>query len=377
MPAARSFSLPSPPPVASEAAVIAAAALVALELSQPQTQARHDARMQALAELTPNVPEARTGLVLAALGEGSTAEALAIARENASARPRSHDAHARLGLVHVARNDWPAAESAYREALALRPQEPVYLSDLARVLERQGPERHVEAARTFRAALEQAGGDAAIEFELGKLEARRGNDPEAARLFTSALERDPKQHDLRARLVSTLVATGETRRAVEIAREGVEVEAGSARAHQLLGTTQAKLGLPHRAWGSLVRAQQLDPELPGIDAELGEALLDAGHALRAERALMRASQQENPPARVYFLLATLYQESARPEMAEVAKNLFVAAAPDEVTGYRTLGGLLVKQEDFAGAEAAYREALRIEPGHPSTQARLESVMRRR
>ena len=357
--------------------VFVAAALVGLELSQPQTEATREARMRALAALTPNVPEARTGLLLAALGEGSTAEALVIAEQNASARPRSHYAHARLGLVHVARSDWPAAEVAYRRALGLRPQEAVYLTDLARVLARQGPERHAEAAQTYRAVLEQAGSGSAIQVELGELETQRGNDPEAAGLFASALARDPGQHDLRARLVASLLAVGETRRAIETSREGIELDPERASAHQLLGATEAKLGRPHRAWGALTRAQQLDPTLPDIDVELGEALLAAGHTQRAEQALLRASQLEDPPARAYFLLANLYHDSGRQKMAEVAKDLFVDAAPDPVTGYRTLGGLLVKQNDFAGAEAAYREALRIEPGHPSTQARLENVMRRR
>ena len=357
--------------------VFVAAALAGLELSQPHTATAQDARMRALAALTPNVPEARTGLLMAALGEGSTTEALAIAEQNASARPRSHYAQAHLGAVHVARSDWPAAELAYRRALELRPQEVVYLTDLARTLAHQGPERHNEAAQTYRAVLEQLEIDAVIQAELGELEARRGNDQEAARLFESALARDPSRQDLRARLVASLLEARETKRAVELARKGVELDAELASAHQLLGTTEVELGRPHQAWGPLARAQQLDPELPGIDVQLGEALLLAGHRIRAEQTLLRASKLEEPLARVYFLLATLYQDSGRLEMAEVAKNLFVAAAPSPVAGYRTLGGLLAKQNDLAGAEAAYRSALRLEPAHPSTQARLDNVLRQR
>ena len=357
--------------------VFVAAALAGLELSQPHTATAQDARMRALAALTPNVPEARTGLLMAALGAGSTTEALAIAEQNASARPRSHYAQAHLGAVHVARSDWPAAELAYRRALELRPQEVVYLTDLARTLAHQGPERHNEAAQTYRAVLEQLEIDAVIQAELGELEARRGNDQEAARLFESALARDPSRQDLRARLVASLLEARETKRAVELARKGVELDAELASAHQLLGTTEVELGRPHQAWGPLARAQQLDPELPGIDVQLGEALLLAGHRIRAEQTLLRASKLEEPLARVYFLLATLYQDSGRLEMAEVAKNLFVAAAPSPVAGYRTLGGLLAKQNDLAGAEAAYRSALRLEPAHPSTQARLDNVLRQR
>ena len=91
---------------------------------------------------------------------------------------------------------------------------------------------------------------------------------------------------------------------------------------------------------------------------------------------MRAAQSEGTPSRVIFLLATLYAKTGRPEMAELAKRRFVASAPDLATGYRTLGGLLARENDLAGAEAAYRKALGIEPGHRATQMRLENVLRR-
>jgi Tfp pilus assembly protein PilF len=116
--------------------------------------------------------------------------------------------------------------------------------------------------------------------------------------------------------------------------------------------------------------------LPGIDSELGEALYLAGHLQRAERALERAMQSQNTPARVFFLISRVYTKTHRLVMAEMAQHRFVAAAPDPATGFRNLGRLLATQNDFAGAEAAYRRALTIEPGHRATQVRLESVLRR-
>ena len=80
---------------------------------------------------------------------------------------------------------------------------------------------------------------------------------------------------------------------------------------------------------------------------------------------------------VFYLLARLYGTTGRVEVAEAAKRRFVDMAPDPATGYRTLGGLLARDLDLVGAEAAYRKALRIEPSHAPTQARLNKVLQRK
>jgi Flp pilus assembly protein TadD len=359
------------------ALVIAAAGLVSLEVSQPHTAATSEARMRALAALTPDVPEARTGILLEALGQGSTDQALAIAQQNASARSRSHYARALVGRVQVARQDWPAAETAFREALGLRPHAAVYLTDLARVLAQQGPERHDEAAETYRNALQQLDDGSSLQAELAMLEAGRGNNAEATQLFAAVLATKPSAQNIRSQLVSSLLEAGENARAVEVARKGIEIDPESATAHHLLGRIEAKLKRPQRAVAPLTRAQELDPTLPGIDGDLGEVLFLSGHHRRAEPALVRATQSEKGRARVYFLLAILYANSERPELAEVSKSLFLAAAPDPATGYRTLGRLLAERQDFAAAETAYREALRLEPGHPNTQQNLRKLLKRK
>jgi len=359
------------------ALVIAASALVGLELSQPTTAEARETRIRALTELTPDVPRARAGMLLRALGAGNTTEALAMAERNASLRPRSHYAHADLARIHVALEDWPAAEAAYRLTLDLRPGAAVYLTDLARVLAQQGPQRQDEAAAAYREALLEVRDKAPLQAEFATLEARWGNNAEATRLFEELLSASPNAQDIRTSLVASLLAAGQQDRALEVARTGSELDPSSAVALRLLGTTQAKLERPGRAAEILARAQLLDPSLPGIDIELAEALFFAGHHQRAEKAVWRAIQSESTPSRAFFLLANLYAKTGRPVMAEMAKHRFVAAAPDRATGYRTLGGLLATQNDFVGAEAAYRQALAIEPSDRATQLRLKSVLQRK
>src|SRR5262249_47042063 len=55
--------------------------------------------------------------------------------ETHAGEPESHNA---VGRAAMLRRDWSTAEAAFREALRLAPQEPVYQSNLAVALERRG-----------------------------------------------------------------------------------------------------------------------------------------------------------------------------------------------------------------------------------------------
>jgi Flp pilus assembly protein TadD len=65
--------------------------------------------------------------------------------------PSQPEAHNCVGRAAMLRRDWRAAEAAFREALQLRPQEPVYQSNLALAVERRG--RKKEAMHLFQQAV--------------------------------------------------------------------------------------------------------------------------------------------------------------------------------------------------------------------------------
>jgi hypothetical protein len=69
------------------------------------------------------------------------------------------------------RRDWVSAEDAFREALRLAPQEPVYQSNLAVALERRGRRR--EAMHHFRRAVESDPGNPTVRRQLAHAIDRR------------------------------------------------------------------------------------------------------------------------------------------------------------------------------------------------------------
>ena len=81
--------------------------------------------------------------------------------ESHPGEPESHNAAGRAAMLL---RDWTRAETAFREALRLAPQEPVYQSNLAVALERRGRRR--EAMLHFRRAVETDPGNATVRRQL-------------------------------------------------------------------------------------------------------------------------------------------------------------------------------------------------------------------
>jgi tetratricopeptide (TPR) repeat protein len=104
-----------------------------------------------------------------ALRSGPAAADMAKAMvESHPGEPESHNA---VGRAAMLRRDWDRAEAAFREALRVAPQEPVYQSNLAVALERRGRRR--EAMHHFRRAVETDPGNATARRQLAHAIERR------------------------------------------------------------------------------------------------------------------------------------------------------------------------------------------------------------
>ena len=110
--------------------------------------------------------------------------------------PNCAECHYNAGVAHSALERWPAAEGAFRDALAVRPDYPAAYYGLANVLNRSGrPEDAAaardEAARLTLAALEAGRRQAAeaVERGVGFLDA--GDLEEAQRRFEEAVGGSP------------------------------------------------------------------------------------------------------------------------------------------------------------------------------------------
>jgi predicted CXXCH cytochrome family protein len=118
-----------------------------------------------------------------------------------------------LGLFHLARRDYPAAEGAYREALALNAQLVPARLNLADLLRARG--RDDEARGELLRALEIAPGNADTLHALGLLEARMGNRDAALAHLGEAARTDAASARHRFVYAVALHDFGDARSAVE------------------------------------------------------------------------------------------------------------------------------------------------------------------
>ena len=278
--------------------------------------------------------------IIDALRRGAADEALAAAREAASAQPQDATSQRLLAAALRLAGDRDGAIAAIDQAIALAPE------DANLHLERAGlllQERQLDEAE---AALARSTGLDPNQFPAyilqGQLALGRGELGEAERL---------------------------TRTAARIAPEHPQVAA-------LEGTLALRGGDADRALAILSQAAERFPDEPTLRHALGFAYLAKGHLAFAEQAFrkLREGQPDSMPLRA--LIADLLRQQGRP--ADAADEL--SPLLDGPSATPALRRMLGEMELQAGrnerARDLLREALAAQPGDRRTVLALAEAWRR-
>jgi tetratricopeptide (TPR) repeat protein len=126
-----------------------------------------------------------------------------------------------LGGWHVQKGEYALAESAFRQALAVRWSPPV-LNNIAWVLHRQGDRE--EARRLAREAVARAPGMAAGWDTLGGIHEAEGELDEAEKAYRKAHALAPRDPEIAARFASALIRTGREQEGAKLVRSLLEGE---------------------------------------------------------------------------------------------------------------------------------------------------------
>ncbi|MCI0342704.1 MAG: hypothetical protein L0216_16450, partial [Planctomycetales bacterium] len=249
---------------------------------------------------------------------------------------------------------------------------------------REGPLGDAEGALRARdalLALEPADGDSA-EARVRLLE-RLGRHAELVAALLARAESDVgRSAELRIRAGAIAEGRlGDARRAAEIYGALLDQEPGHREAAESLARVAAKAGDP----GALARALGAElarrkgaaerlPLLPRYAAALAGLPARAEEAAAAWEEVLSLSPTE-PEA--YDALARLYSDAGRfEELAALYRRLLpqVAEPSAQAEIHRRLGEILRRRlSDPAGAEAAYRSAVRLEPGDRASWAGLRAL----
>jgi Flp pilus assembly protein TadD len=269
--------------------------------------------------------------------------------------------------------DLAGAVQAYRDFLAVHPNEVAAHSNLGVLLSRLG--RFDEAITEYRKALDLQPGNDGITLNLGLAYYKSGRIPEATQQFSKARETAPDNRQIALLLadcdlrmgqnekVITLLAPIEKEDANDLAiayllgtalirdnrlGEGQQRvdrilrNGDSAEAHFLLGSQMFAAGDFPAAVKQLGSATELNPNLPGLESLYGQALLNTG----------------DPDA-----AAGAFQKELASNPNDFAANLYLAE-------------IFIARRKWAEAKPLLASALRVRPDSPAVRRDLAKVTAR-
>ncbi|MEM9658737.1 MAG: tetratricopeptide repeat protein, partial [Planctomycetota bacterium] len=325
---------------------IAALLILAERRSQQGDPRQRDVlRLNALAALTPNVPDALAVQVVQAQQRGDLGQAAELAREAARMRPRSHIDQARAAEASSDVGNFAAAEQFWRRAVDLHGSHWQYRVGLAEALEAQCDAKQAldQLQQAVRAAADSADPrrsladyyvrhgrpDAAAEelavvvrslpsdvqarLAYGAALAADEQFPRAVAELQRAVELDPTRADAHFGLGATLLKSGDAAKAVAPLSKAVELDENHFAARLKLGDSLYALQKWSRAVDAYEDALRLRPDVADAWVNLASAQLNAGRVIAAEQTLRKGLRELPDAAELSFTLGMLLRQTGRGE----------------------------------------------------------------
>jgi tetratricopeptide (TPR) repeat protein/serine/threonine protein kinase len=300
----------------------------------------------AAASLRPDTSVVYTSLGPALAAKGKYREGIALLRRALAKEPNLVAAHNNLANVLAEMGDLPGALFHLRRAIELNPENPtLYLNLGATLSDQAGLDEAVAALSP------PAGGWAGVSFHLAHLDAALAAQTKAVKLLPG----NTAAHYNRGLLLADL---GKYAEAAADLRKAAEGDPAFARVHFHLGLALEKQNKLDEAEAAFVRAVAARAR-PGAS----NLFRQAGHQMLARARPLK-------PAVAYLALARVRCKLGRLPGAEDACAKSVAAAREEAAArydihaqhdlalaQELLGRILAEKRNYAGAEAALREAL--------------------
>ncbi len=329
--------------------------------------------LEAASELEPALIQADVSRVVGHLQRGQYDRALAAAQDLERKQPDDPLGRHLLGVVHAARKDYAAARANFERALALRPDYLPSIQALA-VLD-AGANKADEGRRRFEGLIEREPANEQAVLALADFQARTGA-PAAQVLATvqRAVAANPKSASARIALVNLHLRGGDTKSALDAARQAARALPEEVRVLEVLAQAQERAAEHQQAGETLNRIVALQPEAVRPLRQLAAFHARQKETDRAVAALRRAQRLAPTDREVARDLVAVLAADGRYKDALNEVAGLKARAPDFAGAYLLEGDVLAAQKRWPQAEQAYREGLQREPASGLLAARTHAVL---
>lgn len=304
------------------------------------------------------------GAAKALAQEGRFEDAVARMRAVIGEDPKIIDAHLTLGnwLMRLKRGD--EAALAYKQALALKPDDDIALGNLARVYLARGREKDaLDALEVFKAALRVNPKSPQSWYQLATIYLDLGRLDDAEATFGEALAANAKMGAAHNGLAVIAFTRGQADRAEDLIRKALALEPRLRTAHYNLGRIR-------EAQGDVAAAEALYREELAIYPDHGRARFNLAQILRARGdrtgylAELRQGVEQAPDfGPCFWFLAREELGAGRlAEAADLARRGLEAQPVSEVAplGHYVLADVYSRQGRPADAQAEVERARRLE-----------------
>ncbi len=254
------------------------------------------------------------------------------------------DAWNTMGLLAHEQKRFTDAETAYREAIRLRPDH------------------------------------ASAHVNLGSTLQVLGRTAEAAELLRRANQLEPNNAAALTNLGQLLIETGDLNlldEAEDLCRRAVAVAPGLTQAINSLGNVYRLQSRRDDAMSCYQRALQLDPRRATPCHNIGKLLEECGRYDEAAQWFEHAQALSDDPARYHANHGSLWAARERYEDSARRYRLALAHDPDNAEAHHGLGRALLEQGRLDEAETCFREAMRVDPSLPSPCVSLARLLAER
>lgn len=300
-------------------------------------------------------------------------------------KPNDARAAVGLGATLVDQLRWEDAEAAYRAALAADPNDTLNMIALSYVLTQPiaSPElsdRYTEAEKLARKALELSPRNALAHHQLGSaLESRGLIGKETEYAYRKAIELSTNFAPAYAHLGRLLRRKGQTAEANIAYAEAIS----RARDVGTMILVADVLQSEQRYADSeklLQSALNRDPKNPTAQLLLGRSMMTRGSHSEAEAMLRRSIENSRYPFQANVSLASLYSRQSKYELAEGALMQAVRyVTPFEklplARDIESVGDSYLKDGRNADAERMYKQAVQLDPKNDAVAGKLAKVRR--
>ncbi|WP_175672205.1 tetratricopeptide repeat protein [Burkholderia ambifaria] len=307
--------------------------------------------------LRPDYPEAHNNLGNALRDARDPAEAMQSCSRAIELRPGYAEAYNNLGNVLQDLGELDAAAASYGKAIAFHPAYAEAHSNLGNVLRAQ--ERHADAIVHYRRAIEL--NPALRVAHRGLAIALRATDD-----FDGALEHaraglEPDDAEGHCALGRSLRSMNDFDGAARLFERACEIDPGYAPAWCRLGELRCQQGEYEESLRLCRHAIELDPELADAYNFLGLAYHNLDRMAASELSHRHAIDLNPDDADAHHNLAAALFRLDKLDEAMSEYRIAQELGVDPVKIQLTLGDILWAKRDFAGAVAAFREAVEHDP----------------